>query len=115
MTVEIYMVGGCVRDRIMGQQPKDIDYVVVGADHCYMIENGFDHVGQSFPIYIGEDGNEYALARFEKSTGDGYGDFEFEIENINPELLGKFISMGYNPDKEYDVEELITVLQRISQ
>lgn len=116
MTVEIHMVGGAVRDMLMGIEPKDIDYVVVGASPDYMINKmGMTQVGQDFPVFLDDKGQEYALARKEYSTGDGYTDFKFEWENLNPELLGKFISKGYDPDKEYDIEELISVFQHINQ
>lgn len=82
MAVEIHMVGGAVRDMLMGIEPKDIDYVVVGANHQYMIENGFSLIGKDFPVYIDINGDEYALARRERSTGDGYVDFTFEVDGV---------------------------------
>ena len=116
MTVEIHMVGGAVRDMLMGIEPKDIDYVVVGANPDYMINTlGMSQVGQDFPVFLNENGDEYALARKEISTGDKYTDFKFETENLNPDLMSKFVKLGYDPDKEYDVEELIKVLQHINQ
>lgn len=112
--VDFYIVGGYVRDMLMGVTPKDKDFVVVGADRQYMLDNGYNQVGADFPVFISRDGDEYALARKERSNGDGYVDFEFDVENLNPELLQKFVSMGYDPDTEYDVEELISVLQHIN-
>ena len=77
---KIYYVGGCVRDFVMGREPKDIDYVVVGATHEQMIELGYKKVGADFPVYLHpETGDEYALARRERSTGPGYTDFECEF------------------------------------
>jgi len=78
------MVGGAVRDMLMGIEPKDIDYVVVGATPDYM-ENvlGMKRVGQDFPVFLDENGDEYALARRERSTGEGYVDFQFEVDGVS--------------------------------
>lgn len=73
----IYRVGGCVRDRVMGKEPKDIDYVVVGGTEKDMLDMGFQKVGADFPVYLHPDtGEEYALARTERKTGSGYLGFE---------------------------------------
>ena len=76
--MKIYLVGGAVRDMLMGREPKDRDYVVVGSTHEEMIALGFGMpVGASFPVYLHPvTGDEYALARTERSTGPGYHDFE---------------------------------------
>lgn len=76
--VKIYLVGGAVRDQLMGHTPKDFDYVVVGATYNLMIEYGFMKVGADFPVFL-KDGQEYALARREKKTGTGYLGFESEF------------------------------------
>lgn len=77
--MNVYMVGGAVRDTLMGVEPKDFDYVVVGATHENMLDAGFNHVGQDFPVYLHPNsGEEYALARRERKTGRGYTGFEFE-------------------------------------
>lgn len=86
MNPKIYLVGGSVRDILMGRTPQDKDFVVIGANHQWMIDNGFSHVGQSFPVYLHpETGDEYALARREKKTGVGYTGFEVETENVTLE------------------------------
>ncbi|HET8686442.1 MAG TPA: hypothetical protein VFM18_07230 [Methanosarcina sp.] len=86
MNPKTYMVGGAVRDLLLGRKPKDIDYVVVGANHRWMIEQGFTQVGVTFPVYMHpETGQEYALARREKKTGPGYNGFEVETENVTIE------------------------------
>ena len=67
--MKTYQVGGSVRDQIMGKQPKDIDWVVVGASEKIMISKGFKKIGASFPVFIHpESKEEYALARTEKKT-----------------------------------------------
>ena len=80
--MNIYLVGGAVRDRIMGNKPKDLDYVVVGSTKELMIEHGFKQVGSDFPVFLHpKTGDEYALARTEVSTGEGYNDF---VVDFNP-------------------------------
>lgn len=75
--MKIYLVGGAVRDEVMGIEPKDRDYVVVGSTHEEMISLGFTQVGAAFPVYLEPNTKEeYALARTERSTGSGYHDFE---------------------------------------
>lgn len=75
--MKVFLVGGAVRDEIMGYVCKDRDYVVVGSTHDEMIAAGFEQVGAAFPVYLHpETKEEYALARTEQSTGPGYHDFE---------------------------------------
>jgi len=73
--MKIYEVGGCVRDRLLGVQPKDFDYVVVGSIEQEMLDLGFQKVGKGFPVFL-KDGREYALARKERKTGPGYYGFD---------------------------------------
>lgn len=75
--VNWYMVGGAVRDEILGNEPNDHDYVVVGSTPDEMMNLGFDQpVGESFAVFIHpETGDEWALARTEESTGAGDKDF----------------------------------------
>lgn len=75
--MQIYVVGGAVRDILLGNNPKDIDYVVVGATPVDMISQGFTRVGADFPVFLHPvSGEEYALARTERKTGVGYNGFE---------------------------------------
>lgn len=73
--MKIYKVGGCVRDQLFGIDPKDIDYVVVGATPEEMLALGYQQVGAAFPVFL-KDGEEYALARKERKTGVGYNGFD---------------------------------------
>ncbi len=74
--MKVYLVGGAVRDKIMGITPNDRDYVVVGATIEDMLMNGFFPVGRSFPVFIKKGSNEeYALARKEVKTGPKHTDF----------------------------------------
>lgn len=81
--IQIYCVGGCVRDIMLGSIPKDIDYVVVGATPTNMIKLGFKQVGADFPVFLHpETGEEYSLARIERKVGVGYNGFECNTENV---------------------------------
>lgn len=75
MTPEFYVVGGAVRDVMLGIKPSDIDYLVVGATEEWMLSRGFTKVGADFPVFL-KNGEEYALARTERKTGRGYHGFE---------------------------------------
>jgi len=79
--VKIYVVGGAVRDRLLGLPVKDLDYVVVGSTPEEMIQKGFRPVGQDFPVFLHPiTNNEYALARTERKTAPGYKGFVFHAD-----------------------------------
>lgn len=74
--MEIYRVGGAVRDQLLGLPVKDIDWVVVGAMPQQMIDLGYQQVGRDFPVFLHpETKQEYALARTERKTAAGYTGF----------------------------------------
>ena len=76
--MQIYKVGGAVRDRLLGKPVTDIDWVVVGATAEEMLAKGFRPVGADFPVFLHpQSGEEYALARTERKSGRGYGGFTF--------------------------------------
>ncbi len=76
--MQIYKVGGAVRDRLLGREISEIDWVVVGASAEQMLEQGFRPVGADFPVFLHpQTGEEYALARTERKSGRGYGGFTF--------------------------------------
>ena len=76
--MKIYAVGGAIRDTLMGLPVNDIDYVVVGSSVDEMIAKGFRPVGKDFPVFLHpETQAEYALARTERKTGQGYKGFHF--------------------------------------
>jgi tRNA nucleotidyltransferase (CCA-adding enzyme) len=82
--MQIYKVGGAVRDRLLGIQVTDIDRVVVGATAEEMLAKGFRPVGADFPVFLDpKTGDEYALARTERKSGRGYGGFIF---HASPEV-----------------------------
>jgi len=76
-----YLVGGAVRDRLLGRAVVDHDHVVVGATPEEMLAQGFKPVGKDFPVFLHPDtGEEYALARTERKTGHGYHGFAFHAD-----------------------------------
>jgi tRNA nucleotidyltransferase (CCA-adding enzyme) len=76
--MEIYKVGGAVRDRLLGRPVTEVDWVVVGASAEQMSELGYRAVGADFPVFLHpQSGEEYALARTERKSGRGYGGFTF--------------------------------------
>ena len=74
--MQIYMVGGAVRDRLLGLPVQDHDWVVVGAAPEDMVAQGFQPVGKDFPVFLHpQTHEEYALARTERKSGRGYHGF----------------------------------------
>jgi len=83
----VYLVGGAVRDKILGVESHDRDFVVVGESMEKMLGLGFQSVGDDFPVYLHpKTKEEYALARTERKTGNGYrGFFADASKNITLE------------------------------
>ena len=82
--MQIYMVGGAVRDRLLGRPVNDHDWVVVGATPQQMLELGYLAVGRDFPVFLHpETREEYALARTERKSGRGYRGF---VVQSSPEV-----------------------------
>jgi len=83
-----YIVGGYVRDMLLGRRPKDVDIVVVGmTSHriaVLLTDEGGKLVGDSFPVWT-VDGAEVAMARLERKTGTGYTGFECQTEDVTLE------------------------------
>ena len=79
--MDIYLVGGAVRDKLLDLAVKDRDWVVVGAQPQALEQLGFRTVGSDFPVFLHPDtGEEYALARTERKNGHGYGGFIFHTD-----------------------------------
>ncbi|KGJ96899.1 multifunctional CCA addition/repair protein [Colwellia psychrerythraea] len=75
----VYLVGGAVRDSLLGHESKDKDYVVVGATTSTMSSLGFQSIGSDFPVFLHpETKDEYALARTERKNGKGYTGFSVD-------------------------------------
>ncbi|NBX84243.1 MAG: tRNA nucleotidyltransferase [Gammaproteobacteria bacterium] len=78
--MKIYLVGGAVRDQLLGISSHEKDWVVVGARPDELIEKGFQQVGKHFPVFLHpETHEEYALARIEQKHGHGYHGFDFQF------------------------------------
>lgn len=71
--MKIYLVGGAVRDELLGRPIKERDYVVVGSTPEQMSELGYQQVGSDFPVFLHPiTKDEHALARTERKSGQGY-------------------------------------------
>jgi tRNA nucleotidyltransferase (CCA-adding enzyme) len=82
--MRIYLVGGAVRDKLLGLPIREKDWVVVGASPQELLDQGFKQVGKDFPVFLHpQTGDEYALARTERKTGPGYKGFAF---HASPEV-----------------------------
>ncbi len=76
--MQVYLVGGAVRDHLLGHPYHEKDYVVVGATPEQLLAQGYQPVGKDFPVFLHPDTkDEYALARTERKSGHGYHGFEF--------------------------------------
>ena len=79
--MKIYLVGGAVRDSLLGLEAGDRDWVVVGATQQEMEAQGFKAVGRDFPVFLHpRTGEEYALARTERKSGRGYRGFVVDAD-----------------------------------
>ena len=79
--MEIYLVGGAVRDALLGIPVKERDWVVVGSNPEEMRELGFKTVGKDFPVFLHPNTKEeYALARTERKRGKGHKGFIFHAD-----------------------------------
>jgi len=75
--VQTYLVGGAVRDKLLGLDVHERDWVVVGATPQQMLDQGFQQVGKDFPVFLHPlTREEYALARTERKNGKGYKGFD---------------------------------------
>ncbi|MEY3069400.1 MAG: hypothetical protein RLZZ456_1099, partial [Pseudomonadota bacterium] len=79
--MKTYLVGGAVRDALLGLAPGDRDWVVVGESPESMMAAGFRPVGADFPVFLHpRSGEEYALARTERKSAPGYKGFVFHAD-----------------------------------
>ena len=82
--MKVYLVGGAVRDELLGLPYKDKDYVVVGSSIQQMLDLGYQQVGKDFPVFLHPQTHcEYALARTERKAGHGYTQF---VCDFNPNI-----------------------------
>lgn len=96
--MEIYLVGGAVRDQLLGLPIKERDWVVVGATVDEMLKLRYRQVGKDFPVFLHPNTNEeYALARKERKTGPGYTGFDFdtsEAVTLEEDLLRRDLTIN---------------------
>lgn len=79
--MQVYLVGGAVRDYVLAREVTEHDYVVVGATPEQMLELGFSQVGADFPVFLHpKTHDEYALARTERKSGNGYFGFNVHAD-----------------------------------
>ena len=82
----MYVVGGAIRSMLLGEEPRDVDYVAVGITAQQLVDEGFIPLDAEFPVFIDpRDNSEVALARREKSTGKGYKDFTTDTSDVTLE------------------------------
>ena len=80
--MKVFLVGGAIRDNLLGIPFSEKDWVVVNSSHKEMIEKGFKQVGKNFPVYLHpKTKEEYALARKEKKIGKGHKNFTFDTKS----------------------------------
>jgi tRNA nucleotidyltransferase (CCA-adding enzyme) len=78
--MQVYLVGGAVRDALLGLEIKERDWVVVGATRATLLGKGYREVGRDFPVFLHpESHEEYALARLERKVAPGYRGFTVEF------------------------------------
>ncbi len=98
MSGETYLVGGAVRDQLLGLPIKDRDFVVVGSSPEAMMAQGFLPVGNDFPVFLHpETKDEYALARTERKSGVGYHGFMFNTDptvTLEDDLLRRDLTIN---------------------
>jgi len=96
--MNIYLVGGAVRDALLGLTDSDKDWVVVGATPQEMLDAGFTLVGKDFPVFLHpQTHEEYALARTERKVALGYHGFEFQASpevTLEEDLLRRDLTIN---------------------
>ncbi|MCP5326004.1 MAG: multifunctional CCA addition/repair protein [Oceanospirillaceae bacterium] len=96
--MQIYLVGGAVRDRYLNLPSKDQDWVVVGASPADMLAAGYKQVGADFPVFLHpKTQQEYALARTERKSGHGYQGFVCDFDKnvtLEEDLLRRDLTIN---------------------
>ena len=98
MEYRVYLVGGAVRDELLGLVPRENDWVVVGGQAEDLLDQGYRQVGASFPVFLHpETSEEYALARTERKEGHGYHGFTVEFHpevSLEEDLLRRDLTVN---------------------
>ena len=96
--MKTYLVGGAIRDKLLGIEPEERDWVVVGSSQKELLELGYKQVGKQFPVFLHPDtSEEHALARVEKKVGSGHKGFEFvanEKVSLEEDLLRRDLTIN---------------------
>lgn len=96
--MQTFLVGGAVRDTLLGRKVVDKDWVVVGASVEDMLDRGYQQVGSDFPVFLHpQNKQEYALARIERKSGSGYLGFECDASKdvtIEQDLLRRDLTIN---------------------
>ncbi len=104
MPMRIYLVGGAVRDKLLGRPVVDHDHVVTGARPDDLLALGYTPVGKDFPVFLHPDsGEEYALARTERKSGHGYHGFVFQTDpdiTLEQDLARRDLTINAMAEKE---------------
>ena len=107
--MEIYLVGGAIRDRLLNYPVTERDWVVVGGTEKQLLELGYTPVGKDFPVFLHPNSKEeYALARLERKTGQGHKGFECDASQsvtLEDDLLRRDLTI--NAIAESSTGELI--------
>lgn len=122
---EIRLVGGCVRDLLMGLTPKDVDlHTDATPEECVAIYKAtgvrFEETGTShgtISVIFDHVAYEITSLRTDVETDGRHATVAYTRDGgmLDPDLLEKFKALGYNADEEYDVAELTRIFQRINQ
>jgi tRNA nucleotidyltransferase (CCA-adding enzyme) len=96
--MQIYLVGGAVRDKLLGHPVKDQDWVVVGSTSQQMLDLDYQAVGADFPVFLHpKTREEYALARIERKIGEGYTGFSCDASSevsLEEDLLRRDLTIN---------------------
>jgi len=102
--MKIYLVGGAVRDKLLGIPVKDRDWLVVGATAEEMLAQNYQQVGRDFPVFLHPDSKEeYALARTERKSGKGYTGFTVHADKsvtLEEDLLRRDLTINAMAEDE---------------
>jgi len=110
MTPTQYIVGGAVRDVLLGNDPKDLDYVWVGATPEFLSSLGMSQVGADFPVFLDAVGNEHALARTERKVGEGYKGFDVQFDSsvtLKDDLIRRDLTINAMAVLSHDWDQFI--------
>ena len=96
--MKIYLVGGAVRDELLGRKVTEKDWVVTGATPDMLLKQGYTQVGKDFPVFLHpQTRDEYALARLERKTGSGYTGFDCDASpsvTLEEDLLRRDLTIN---------------------